>query len=76
VLDLTPVPLDGERKMSLELAKTETNSKNVKYGDIETEKLTHMFNTMGKLPNKTDDHIRKMESIKTILANRAAANGA
>lgn len=76
VLDLTPVPLDGERKMSLELAKKETNSKNVKYGDIETEKLTHMFNGMNKLAKKSDDHIRKMEAIKTILANRAASSGA
>lgn len=76
VLDLTPVPLDGERKMSLELAQTETNSKGEKYGDLDTEKLTHMFNGMSKLTKKTDDHVRKMESIKTILANRAASSGA
>ncbi len=70
-LDLTPVPFDGESKMSLELAETEVNSKGEKYGDIPTDKLTHMFNTMSKLENKTEDHIRKMEAIKTILQARA-----
>ena len=69
-LDLTPVPLDGEPKMSLEMAETETNSKGVKYSDIETDKLTHMYNAMGKLGKKTDEHIRKMDAIKTILSAR------
>lgn len=69
-LDLTPVPLDTASKMSLEMAETETNSKGVKYSDIETDKLTHMYNTMSKLGKKTDEHIRKMDAIKTILSAR------
>jgi hypothetical protein len=70
-LDLTPVPVEDAPKMSLELAETETNSKGEKYSDIDTEKLTHMFNTMSKLAIKTEDHVRKMEAIKTILKARA-----
>ena len=70
-LDLTPVPVEGAPKMSIELAETETNSKGEKYSDIDTDKLTHMFNTMNKLATKTEDHIRKMEAIKTILQARA-----
>jgi len=69
-LDLTPVPLDTASKMSLDMAETETNSKGVKYGDIPTDKLTHMYNTMSKLAKKTDEHIRKMDAIKTILSAR------
>ncbi len=69
-LDLTPVPIDGEPKMSLEMAESETNRKGVKYGDIPTDKLTHMFNTMNKLPEKNEDHVRKMEAIRTILRAR------
>ncbi len=69
-LDLTPVPLDTAPKMSLEMAVTETNSKGVKYGEIPTDKLTHMYNAMSKLAKKTDEHIRKMDAIKTILSAR------
>ena len=71
-LDLTPVPVDDAPKMSLELAETETNSKGEKYSDIDTDKLTHMFNAMNKLATKTEDHVRKMEAIKTILQARNA----
>jgi len=71
-LDLTPVPLDTASKMSLEMAETETNSKGVKYSDIETDKLTHMYNAMSKLAKKTDEHARKMAAIQTILQARNA----
>lgn len=71
-LDLTPVPVEDAPKMSLELAETETNSKGVKYSDIDTDKLTHMFNTMNKLATKTEDHVRKMAAIQTILQARNA----
>ena len=71
-LDLTPVPVEDAPKMSLELAETETNSKGEKYSDIDTDKLTHMFNAMNKLATKTEDHVRKMEAIKTILQARSA----
>lgn len=70
-LDLTPVPLDTASKMSLEMAETETNSKGVKYSDIETDKLTHMYNAMSKLATRTDEHARKMAAIQTILQARA-----
>ena len=69
-LDLTPVPLDTASKMSLDMAETETNSKGVKYGDIPTDKLTHMYNTMSKLATKTEEHVRKMAAIQTILQAR------
>lgn len=71
-LDLTPVPVEDAPKMSLELAETETNSKGEKYSDIDTDKLTHMFNAMNKLATKTEDHIRKMAAIQTILQARNA----
>lgn len=71
-LDLTPVPVEDAPKMSLELAETETNSNGVKYGAIDTDKLTHMFNAMSKLATKTEDHIRKMAAIQTILQARNA----
>lgn len=71
-LDLTPVPLDTASKMSLEMAETETNSKGVKYSDIETDKLTHMYNAMSKLATRTDEHARKMAAIQTILQARNA----
>ena len=71
-LDLTPVPVEDAPKMSLELAETETNSKGVKYSDIDTDKLTHMFNAMNKLATKTEDHVRKMAAIQTILQARNA----
>lgn len=70
-LDLTPVPVEDAPKMSLEMAETETNSKGVKYSDIETDKLTHMYNAMSKLATRTDEHARKMAAIQTILQARA-----
>ena len=72
VEDVPAVPLDNLPDMSLEMAETETNSKGVKYSDIDTDKLTHMFNTMNKLATKTEDHIRKMAAIQTILQARNA----
>ena len=72
VEDVPAVPLDNLPDMSLEMAETETNSKGVKYSDIDTDKLTHMFNAMNKLATKTEDHIRKMAAIQTILQARNA----
>ena len=71
-LDLTPVPVEDAPKMSLELAETETNSKGEKYSDIDTDKLTHMYNAMSKLATRTDEHARKMAAIQTILQARNA----
>lgn len=70
-LNLTPIPLDDETKMPLDFAENETNSEGTRYGDIDTEKLTHMYNSMNKLAVKTEDHERKMDAIKTILKARA-----
>ncbi len=67
------VPLDNLPDMSLEMAETETNSNGVKYNTIDTDKLTHMFNAMNKLATKTEDHIRKMAAIQTILQARKSA---
>lgn len=68
-LDLSPVPIDGEPKMSLEMASTEVNSKGVKYGDLDTKTLSYMYNEFAK-KEKTEDHIRKMDAIQTILRAR------
>lgn len=58
--------------MSLNMAMSEYNSKNVAYGSLETDDLTHMLNAMLKLAKDkvTEDHKRKIASIKTILAFR------
>ena len=72
VEDVPAVPLDNLPDMSLEMAETETNSNGVKYNTIDTEKLTRMFNAMNKLATKTEDHIRKMAAIQTILQARNA----
>jgi len=72
VEDVPAVPLDNLPDMSLEMAETETNSNGVKYNTIDTDKLTRMFNAMNKLATKTEDHIRKMAAIQTILQARNA----
>ena len=70
-----------ETGMSLEMAETERNTQNVLYKDIDTEKLSHMLNAMLKIKTATpksftDDHARKCDAIKTILAARAVTQGA
>ena len=72
VEDVPAVPLDNLPDMSLEMAETETNSNGVKYNTIDTDKLTRMFNAMNKLATKTEDHVRKMAAIQTILQARNA----
>jgi hypothetical protein len=69
-LDLTK---DYGFGMSLAMAVSERNSKDVPYGSLETDDLTHMVNAMEKLKHDkpaqfTEDHARKIASIKTILA--------
>lgn len=61
--------------MSLEMAESELNADGVRYGDIDTSKLSYMLNAMGKIqhntPEKfTEDHQRKCDAIKTILSAR------
>ena len=57
--------------MSLKMAESVTNSEGVAYGTLDTEKLTHMYNAMGKLKDKTEEHQLKMDAIRVILASRA-----
>jgi hypothetical protein len=70
--DESPVPLDDIPDMSLDLAMSETNSKGVKYGDIESNVLKDMYNAISK-HEKTEDNVRKMDAIKVILATRKDA---
>lgn len=70
--DDTPVPLDDSApKMSLELAESELSSKKQRYGDIDSKILTYMYNAIAK-HEKSEDNVRKMDAIVTILAARAA----
>jgi hypothetical protein len=66
----------GNGKMTLEFALNETNKDGVKYGDIETDTLSYMANTLAKMAKRTDDQQRKLDAAQTILANRAASSGA
>jgi len=76
VEDVPAVPLDNIPDMSLELAMSEQTSKGDLYGDLPNDKLVLMFNTMNKLATKTEDHVRKMVAIQTILESRASGSGA
>ena len=69
-------PQKSNGKMTLEFAQNETNSKGVKYGDIDTETLANMANALAKMAKRTDDQQRKLDAAQTILANRAASSGA
>ena len=71
-----PYQVNQDSKMTLEFALSETNSKGEKYGDLDTDTLTHMANALVKVNKRTDDQQRKLDAAKTILANRAASSGA
>ncbi len=67
----------GNGNMTLDEAKAITNSENVKYGDIETDKLQFMSRSIGKKLQEgkydsanQDLYVRKLEAIKLILAER------
>jgi hypothetical protein len=70
------VPLDNVAEMSLEMAMTETTSKGEKYGDLQSDKLSFMYNAIVSKKPITDDHKRKMTAIQTILQSRADSSGA
>ncbi|NMC33995.1 MAG: hypothetical protein GYA36_16260 [Veillonellaceae bacterium] len=64
-------------KMSLETALNVTNSEGIRYGDIESGKLSHMTAGIGQAlrkPNLTDEaraeYEYKLDAIRVILANR------
>ena len=72
-----PAKESGNGKMSLETAKAIKNSKGEKYGDLDTEKLSHMFNAIQKSlgettvktkPEDIDDLHRRRDAIEVILA--------
>ena len=63
--------------MSLEFANSELSSDGTKYGDIPTEKLSHMINAISKSmkkPGVADENMenywRKFQAIETIIASR------
>lgn len=66
------VPLDNIPDMSLEMAESETNSKGVKYGELDDSKLKFMFKAIAQ-HDRTEDNVRKMDAIKVILAARKEA---
>ena len=65
--------------MSLETAQNVKNRDGLKYGDIETEKLSHMHNALQKILGKVDpdssieeleERQYKVDAIRAILASR------
>jgi hypothetical protein len=63
--------------MSLETAKNVTNSKGEKYGELDTELLSNMANSIAKAIKKNgmshekhEEHQMKLDAIKVILASR------
>lgn len=64
-----PVPLENVPQMSLELAQSETTSKGDKYGDLDNDRLTFMYNAM-KAKEASEEITRKMVAIQTILLSR------
>ena len=70
-----PVPVrtlseDYQPKMTLVSASEVVNSKGQKYVEIDTTTLSHMWNSMNKLADKTDEHMMKMDAIDTIIHAR------
>jgi hypothetical protein len=72
------LPIEMENgKMSLETAEDVTNSEGVRYGDIDSDTLSHMSGSLIKsLRNKDmnfedrEEHQYKLDAIKVILADR------
>lgn len=63
--------------ISLETAENVTNSKGEKYGELDTELLSNMANSIAKAIKKNgmshekhEEHQMKLDAIKVILANR------
>jgi hypothetical protein len=60
--------------MALVDAMNVTNKEGQLYGNLDTEKLAHMGNTLRKLVTDgkaTEDHLLKLSAIQTILADRS-----
>jgi len=59
-------------EMTLEFAESELNSKGVRYGDLDSDKLRFMHKALST-KEQTDEIVRKLTAIRTILAAREAA---
>lgn len=57
--------------MDIQTAEAVTNSEGMRYGDIDSEKLAYMFNSIANLKKKTDEHKQKQDAISVILTTRA-----
>ena len=57
--------------LTLEEANDVLNSEGVRYGDIETEKLSLMVNSLLKVKSPTSEQGKKLLAIRTILAARS-----
>ena len=75
IIDNAPPP-PPEYRLSLETAMSVTSSDGQKYGDLSTEKLSHMANTIAKklkaggyTPDKLDEMRFKLDAIRVILSS-------
>mgnify|MGYP001351655671 FL=1 len=59
-------------EMALEFAESELNSKGVRYGDLDSDKLRFMHKALSS-KEPTEEIVRKLTAIRTILAAREAA---
>lgn len=59
-------------EMTLEFAESELNSKGVRYGDLDSDKLRFMHKALST-KEPTEEIVRKLTAIRTILAAREAA---
>jgi len=66
-----PIPAPTS-EMTLEFAESELNSKGVRYGDIDSDKLRFMHKALST-KEPTEEIVRKLTAIRTILAAREAA---
>ena len=65
-----PAPEPPSAAMSLETAEAETNRDGERYGDLDTDKLVIMANTLAKMAKRSDDQQRKLDACRVILAAR------
>lgn len=60
-------------EMSLQLAESEKNAAGALYGTLDTETLSHMANTLGKMEKRTEEQERKLVAARTILKSRSSS---
>lgn len=67
---------DNLPEMSLVDAMNVTNKEGVLYGNLESDKLAYMGNSLRKIKREgkaTDEHLMKLSAIQTILADRSGS---